>query len=129
MTGKFALRNGVWICSPNSVQDLSLALRFGLLKLQSVAVTQHGKESKMELLYNYLTSDDFKNIFEAILDGFKKIQDSHNDEKKKMQRLWAERQRVLEQTLSNAINFYGSIKGIAGSEIPEIQMLEFRKAG
>jgi hypothetical protein len=79
----------------------------------------------MEVLYSYLTSDEFKNVFESIISGFRALQESHQSEKLKMQRLWKEREKVLEQVLSNSIDFYGSIKGIAGAVIPEIPMLQF----
>lgn len=125
---RYGIVDGVWICSFNDVKELSLVLRYGLLKLQSVAITQHGKESKMELLYSYLTSEDFKNVFESILEGFKTIQESHQNEKLKMQRLWKEREKVLERVLSNSVEFYGSLKGIAGSAIPEVKMLDFQQA-
>lgn len=120
---RYGIIDGVWVCSFTDVKELSLVLRYGLLKLQTVAIAQHGKESKMELLYSYLTSEEFKNIFESILEGFKTIQDSHNSEKLKMQRLWKEREKVLERVLLNSVEFYGSIKGIAGNAIPEIKML------
>ncbi|MFY9309609.1 MAG: DUF2130 domain-containing protein [Bacteroidia bacterium] len=120
---RYGIVDGVWVCSFNDVKELSLVLRYGLLKLQSVVVTQQGKDSKMELLYNYLTSEEFKNVFESILEGFKTIQDSHHSEKLKMQRIWKEREKILERVLFNSIEFYGSIKGIAGSAIPEIKML------
>ncbi|MES2592185.1 MAG: DUF2130 domain-containing protein [Bacteroidota bacterium] len=120
---RYGIVDGVWVCSFNDVKELSLVLRYGLLKLQSVVITQQGRESKMELLYNYLTSEEFKNVFESILEGFKTIQDSHHSEKLKMQRLWKEREKILERVLFNSIEFYGSIKGIAGSAIPEIKML------
>lgn len=125
---RYGIVEGIWVCSFNDVKELSLVLRYGLLKLQQVAITQHGKESKMELLYKYLTSEEFKNVFESIIEGFKTIQDSHNSEKLKMQRMWKEREKTLEQVLSNSIEFYGSIRGIAGSAIPEVELLDFRKA-
>jgi hypothetical protein len=84
----------------------------------------------MDSLYQYLTSEEFKNVFESIIEGFKTIQDSHHSEKLKMQRLWKEREKTLERVLSNSVNFYGSIKGIAGSAIPEIKILtDYRQAG
>lgn len=121
---RYGIIDGVWICNFNDVKELSLVLRYGLLKIQSIALIQHGKESKMELLYNYLTSEEFKNVFESILEGFKTIQDSHQSEKLKMQRLWKEREKIHERLLFNSIEFYGSIRGIAGTAIPEIKMLE-----
>ncbi len=127
---RYGIIDGVWICGFNDVKELSLVLRYGLLKLQSVAITLQGKESKMDSLYQYLTSEEFKNVFESIIEGFKTIQDSHHSEKLKMQRLWKEREKTLERVLSNSVNFYGSIKGIAGSAIPEIKILtDYRQAG
>jgi len=76
------------------------------------------------MLYNYFTSQEFKGQFEAIIEGFKSLQDSYNDEKLKMQKVWKEREKQLEKILTNAVSFYGSLKGIAGSSVPNIKMLE-----
>lgn len=123
-TDKFLLKDGVWICSFNEVKGLSLVLRYGVLQVHNVAVTHQGKDSKMEMLYNYLTSQEFRGQFEAIIEGFKALQDNYHDERLKMQKIWKEREKQLEKILANAVNFYGSLKGIAGSSIPEIKMLE-----
>jgi hypothetical protein len=121
---KFFFKDGVWVCSFFEVKGLSVVLRYGLLQMHSVVIAQHGKETKMEMLYNYLTSQEFRGQFEAIIEGFKALQDSYSDEKLKMQKIWKEREKQLEKILTNAVNFYGSLKGIAGASIPEIRMLE-----
>lgn len=127
ITGKFGLKDGVWICSKDSVIDLSLALRFGMLKLHSVLIKEQNKESKAQLLYNYLSSESFKNTFEEILSGIKSIQDSHSQEKSKLQALWKKREKSIELVLANAVDYYGTIQGIS-SAIPPIEMLEFAQA-
>lgn len=121
---KFFFKDGVWICSLWEVKGLSLVLRHGLLQIYTVSVTQQGKETKMEMLYNYLTSQEFSGQFGAIIEGFKSLQDNYADEKLKMQKIWKEREKQLEKILTNAVSFYGSIKGIAGASIPDIKMLE-----
>lgn len=121
---KFFQKDGVWICSLWEVKGLSLVLRELLLQVHSVSITQQGKETKMEMLYNYLTSQEFSGQFGAIIEGFKSLQDSYADEKLKMQKIWKEREKQLEKILTNAVSFYGSIKGIAGASIPDIKMLE-----
>ena len=121
---KYSLKEGVWICSFLEFKGLSLVLRHSLIQLYSVKFTQQNKGTKMELLYGYLTSSEFKDQFEAIMEGFKTLQESYNDEKLKMQKIWKEREKQLEKILTNAVNFYGSLKGIAGSSIPQIKMLE-----
>lgn len=129
VTGKYALIDGVWVTNLQGVRDMSLMLRYGLLKTHAVMIKQSGKKDKMSLLYDYLTSEEFKATFESILDGFKSLQDSHHDEQRKMQLLWKKRAKHLEQVLTSTIDFYGSIKGISGEAIPEIKMLEFPKVG
>lgn len=124
--GKYALIDGVWVTTLYNVKDMSLMLRYGLLKTHSVMIKQTGKQDKMSLLYDYLTSQEFKATFESILEGFKQLQDSHHDEQRKMQLLWKRRAKHIEQVLTSTIDFYGSIKGVSG--IPDIKMLEFPKA-
>lgn len=121
---KFFYKDGVWICSLWEAKGLSLVLRHGLLQVHSVSITQQGKETKMEMLYNYLTSQEFSGQFGAIIEGFKSLQDNYAEEKLKMQKIWKEREKQLEKILTNAVSFYGSIKGIAGASIPDIKMLE-----
>jgi hypothetical protein len=121
---KFFYKDGIWICSFWEAKGLSLVLRHGLLQVHSVSTTQQGKESKMEMLYNYLISQEFSGQFGAIIEGFKSLQENYADEKLKMQKIWKEREKQLEKILSNAVGFYGSIKGIAGTSIPDIKMLE-----
>jgi hypothetical protein len=121
---KMSNKDGIWICSFHELKPLSILLRYTLIRMQEVTIIQHGRESKMEMLYNYFTSQEFKGQFEAIIEGFKSLQDSYNDEKLKMQKVWKEREKQLEKILTNAVSFYGSLKGIAGSSVPNIKMLE-----
>jgi hypothetical protein len=123
----YGLIDDVWVCSFNTIKEFSLILRYSLIKLHAIAEIQQGKETKMQILFKYLTSVEFKNVFESIIGGFKSMQDSHNDEKLKMQRLWKDREKALEQILANSIEFYGTIRGIAGGSIPEIKSLESPK--
>lgn len=126
--GKYGLLYGVWVTTLENARDLSLLLRFGLFKTHAVMMTQEGKKDKMSLLYDYLSSEEFRATFTSILDGFKSIQDSHHDEQRKMQLLWKRRAKHLEQVLASTIDFYGSIKGISENSIPTIPMLEIKQA-
>jgi len=124
---KVGQKEGVWICTYQDVKWLSLVLRDAILRLHSSAITQTNKGEKMQMLYDYLTSNEFKINFEAIVKGYKSLQDSYNDERLKMQALWKEREKQLEKILRNMVEFYGSIKGIASGSIPEISLLESKQ--
>ncbi|MCS7215299.1 MAG: DUF2130 domain-containing protein [Thermodesulfovibrio sp.] len=125
---RFGNKDGVWICSFYELKGLSMVLRHMLIKVNEVMTIHQNKSSKMELLYNYLTSQEFRAQFEAIIDGFTELQKSYMDEKLKMQKIWKEREKQLERILTNAIAFYGSLRGIAGTSIPKIKTLEFEKS-
>ena len=121
---KYILKDGIWICSFLEFKPLALLLRHTLLEIQKIRIVQQGKESTMESVYNYLTSQEFKGQFEAIVGGFRQLQEGYNDEKLKMQKIWKEREKQLEKILANSVNMYGSLKGLAGNSIPDIKMLE-----
>ena len=84
---KYFYKDNVWVCSFGEIKNFSFILRQALLQIQAVTITQHGKETKMELLYDFLTSQEFRGQFEAIIEGVKSLQDSYSDEKLKMQKI------------------------------------------
>lgn len=120
----YVFQDGIWICTFWQVRSLSMVLRHGLLDIHARFQVQQGKETKAEMLYDFLTSQEFKGQFEGILEGFKSIQDGYSREKLQMTKIWKEREKQLDRILLNASGFYGSVKGITGSAMPEVRMLE-----
>lgn len=120
---QYHLRDGVWICRMSEVRALSAALRYALLRIAETVQLQHGRESKMELLYNYLTGPEFRNQMTAIIEGFNDLQSTLEKEKRMMQRSWAEREKQIDKVLHYTNGFVGSVQGIAGSgtiNLPEL---------
>ncbi len=116
-------KDGVWICSFNDFKGLVLVLREGLIKISEVYSSQSNKGEKMQMLYDYLTSNEFRFQVGAIIEGFTDLQESYNKEKRAMERIWKEREKQLEKVLLNTNHFIGSIKGIAGSSMPELKQI------
>ncbi|HQQ93135.1 MAG TPA: DUF2130 domain-containing protein [Bacteroidia bacterium] len=120
----FGFRDGVWICRFSEVKALAYLLRDSLLRIDQAVVSQENKGEKMHLLYDYLTGNEFRQNMEAVVEGFLQLKDSINREKIQMEKIWKEREKQLEKVLLNTSQFYGSIKGIAGSALGELKMLE-----
>ncbi|MBK9214622.1 MAG: DUF2130 domain-containing protein [Chloracidobacterium sp.] len=120
----YVFQDGVWICNFWQVRGLSMVLRHGLLDVHARFQIQQGKETKAEMLYDFLTSQEFKGQFEGILEGFKSIQDGYSREKLQMTKIWKEREKQLDRILLNASGFYGSVRGIAGPAMPQVNLLE-----
>jgi hypothetical protein len=99
-------------------------LREILIRSQQVKSVNENKADKMGMLYNFLTSSQFKQQMEAIVEGFSNLKSELDREKRAMQRIWKEREVQIEKVIGNTIDMYGSIKGIAGNAIAPIQYLE-----
>lgn len=120
----FGFKEGVWICKFSDVKPLAFLLRDGLIKINSAILSQENKTDKMQLLYNFLTSNEFKQSMEAIGEGYLSLREGIIKEKIQMEKLWKEREKQLDKVLLNTSQFYGSIQGIAGSAISNLKMLE-----
>ncbi len=121
---KYYYEEGVWICNFNEIKPLMMVLRQSLIEINKYKAVQQGRETKKDLLYNYLTSNEFHNQLETIIIGFQRLQKSYLDEKARMQKIWKEREKQFDNILSNTIGFYGSLRGIAGQSIQSIPLLE-----
>jgi hypothetical protein len=118
---KIGQQEGVWICTFNDFKGLVIVLRENLIRIYDAYSSQTNKGEKMQMLYDYLTSNEFMLQVSAIVEGFSNLQDSYIKEKRAMERIWKEREKQLEKVLLNTNHFIGSIKGIAGSSIPELK--------
>ncbi len=64
----------------------------------------------MQLLYNYLTSNEFGEQWKAIREGFLSMRQSIQRERDTMERLWKAREKQLEKVLLNVAHVRGSIE-------------------
>jgi hypothetical protein len=121
---RMGLKDGIWICNYEEFKGLCAVLREGILQVNNAIVTQENKGDKMDLLYDYLTSNTFRMQIEAIVEGFTQMKSDLDSEKRSMQRIWKQREKQIEKVVTNTIDMYGSIKGIAGNAIQSVKALE-----
>jgi hypothetical protein len=121
---RFGEKDGVWICSFSEVKSLSFVLREMLIKTNSVKLAQMNKGDKMELLYHYLTSNEFVQNIKRIVENYDEMINQLNAEKKAMQKIWAIREKQIWVVQENVSALFGSIKGIAGNSLETSGVLE-----
>jgi len=117
-------RDGVWVCSFEEFKGLCFVLRESVIQLSLAVSSQEGKGDKMTMIYDYLTSSTFRMQIEAIVEGFSTMKNDLESEKRSMQRIWKQREKQIEKVITNTIDMYGSIKGIAGSAVQSVKALE-----
>ncbi|WP_435314879.1 DUF2130 domain-containing protein [Cellulophaga fucicola] len=121
---RMGLKDGIWICNYEEFKGLCTVLREGIVQVNNAIMTQENKGDKMDLLYDYLTSNTFRMQIEAIVEGFTQMKSDLESEKRSMQRIWKQREKQIDKVVTNTIDMYGSIKGIAGNAIQSVKALE-----
>lgn len=121
---RMGLKDGIWICTYEEFKGLSGVLRQSLVQISKAMQTQENKGDKMAMLYDYLTNNEFHMQMEGIVEGFTQMQTDLNAEKRSMQRIWSQREKQIDKVIANAVDMYGSIRGIAGSAVQTIKALE-----
>ena len=121
---RFGEKDGVWICGFHEVKSLSFVLREMLIKTHSVKSSEVNKGDKMELLYSYLTGNEFVQNIQRIVENYDGMINQLNSEKKAMHKIWAQREKSIWVVQENIGALFGSIKGIAGNALSTSSVLE-----
>lgn len=114
--------DGVWICDYHSFKFLIFALRETIIKLNQSLLVNTNRAEKTDMLFDYLTSNEFRSQLEGIISGFVSIKTNIAEERYAMERIWKKREVELEKAIMQTNGFYGSIKGIVGAAIPDISL-------
>jgi hypothetical protein len=120
---RMGLKEGIWICTFEEFKGLSGVLRESIIQLSNALSSQENKGDKMHMLYDYLTSNAFRLQVEAIVEGFTTMRADLEKEKNAFARMWKQREKQIEKVTQNTIEMYGSIRGIAGSAVQEVKLL------
>jgi len=121
---RMGLKDGIWICNYDEFKGLCAVLRQSIVQLSTAISSQENKGDKMDMLYTFLTGNTFRMQVEAIVEGFTQMKADLDSEKRSMQRIWKQRDKQIEKVITNTIDMYGSIKGIAGNAIQSVKALE-----
>ena len=119
----FGEKDGVWICSFSEAKPVVQMLRDAVIKIFIASKSQENKGDKMHLLYDYLTSREFAEQWQAIREGFMSMKLSIQKERDAMEKLWKAREKQLEKVLLNSAHIRGSIEGISGTDV-DLNLLE-----
>ena len=116
--------DGVWVTSPRCAIPVAMVLRHSLLEISAARLSGEGQQSKMEMVYQYLTGPRFRQRIEAIVEKFSDMHADLEKERKTMTKLWAKRQEQIRCVIESTAGMYGDLQGIAGRSLAEIAGLE-----
>ncbi len=114
----------VWVCNWANAPLLASALRAGLLELGAERRTQAGAQTKMEHVYRYLGSAQFRNRLSGVAEAFETLREELAKEKKATLTKWARQEKQIELALQSATGMYGDLKGLMNTSLPALPALE-----
>jgi len=125
----FELIDGVWVAHPKAVIPVAVTLRHTLIEVASARQATEGQQTKMEMVYQYLTGPRFRQRVQAIVEAFSSMQEDLDKEKKVITKQWAKREEQIERVMQATVGMYGDLQGIAGKTLQEIEGLGLNALG
>jgi hypothetical protein len=125
----FGLKDGIWIVDYKTVIGAAIALRNNLVEVYGVRSANKGKEEKKEILWNYLTSIEFKQRVEAIYESYSGLTIELQKEKDWFTHKWAREEKNISLIKDNLLGMHGDLEGIVGKTLPELDQLKKIEAG
>jgi hypothetical protein len=125
----FGQKDGVWVVEFHLAMHLGVALRETLIQVANARESLAGMNEKKDILYNYLSSPQFRQRIDAIVEAFTTMKVDLNKERTAMERQWAKREKQIGQVVNNTAGMYGDLQGIIGNTLPTVKTLELPESG
>jgi hypothetical protein len=122
----FGYVDGVWVADPKVALPVAFSLRQTLIEVACARQTSQGQQTKMEMVYGYLTGPRFRQRVQAIVEAFSSMKEDLDREKKAITRQWAKREEQIDRVMQATVGMYGDLQGIAGKTLQEIEGLEIQ---
>lgn len=118
------LVDGVWVADVHCAIPVAIALRQSLIEIAAARKSVDGQQTKMEMVYQYLTGPRFRHRVEAIVERFRAMEEDLARERTMMTKQWAKREGHIRIVIEATAGMYGDLQGIAGSALQEIDSLD-----
>jgi hypothetical protein len=116
--------DGVWVVHPRAVLPVALTLRQTLIEVNCARQAGEGQQTKMALMYQYLTGPKFRLRMQAIVEAYATLGDDLQKEKRASLKQWAKREAQINRAVEAAAGMFGELQGIAGQSLKEIDGLD-----
>lgn len=121
--------DGVWVTHPKCAIPVAIALRHSLTELAAARQAGEGQQTKMEMVYEYLTGPRFRLRIQAIVEKFGDMQEDLDKERKFLIKQFAKREEQIREVIDATAGMYGDLQGIAGKTLQEIEGLDVKMLG
>ena len=119
----FDLLDGVWVTEAKCAIPVAVALRQSLINIAAARQASEGQQTKMELMYRYLTGPQFRHRVGAVVEKFVEMQADLERERRSTMKQWAKREQQIRGVTDAMAGMVGDLQGIAGKAVEEIELI------
>lgn len=120
----FGMVDDVMVCLPKFVLPVASMLRDKLLSISKVEKSLEWKDIKMEMLYKYLSSEEFSSKISMMVDVFSQLKMWIDSERRAMEKNWKKREKDLERATFAITWMYWELESLMGQALPWAERLE-----
>jgi hypothetical protein len=120
----FGYIDGVYVVSHTLALPVAQVLRQKLIDVAREKFISQNKENSAEQLYTYVTSHEFRQQIEAIVEVYNDMNQQILKEKAAYEKIWKTREAQVAKLFTSTAGIIGSISGRVGQSFPQIKGLE-----
>ena len=119
----FVRQADVWITSFGAARPLAEALRGTLVEMHKLRQANLGRNEKMALVYEYITSPQFAQRVKSVVEGFRVMREELEAERAAMTRIWKKREMQLMRMTGGILGVVGDLQGIGEEGVHELNSI------
>ena len=120
----FGMVDDVMVCIPEFAIPVANMLRDKLISISKVEKSLEWKDIKMEMLYKYLSSEEFSSKISMMVDVFSNLKWWIDAERRAMEKNWKKREKDLERATYAVTWMYGELESLMWQALPGSEKLE-----
>jgi hypothetical protein len=120
----FAMVGDIWVATDGVIKPIAQTLRLMLIEANKLRLMNTGKNEKMELLYNYLSSAQFTQRVRAVVETFVGMKKDLDQEKNAILKLWKKREGQIDRVATSMSGMVGELQAIAQDSLPQLEGIE-----
>lgn len=119
----FGLVDDIMVCIPEFAIPVANILRDKLLSISKVEKSLEWKDIKMEMLYKYLSSEEFSSKISMMVEVFSQLKMWIDSERRAMEKNWKKREKDLERATFAITWMYWELESLMWQALPWAEKL------
>lgn len=118
----FTIKDGIVIGSYESAIPVASLIRIHLIEVARQRSLEANSDETKEQLFQYLTSTQFRQRIEAIVEPILTMRQDVESERRVMEHQWSGRIKQMERAVHGMAGMYGDLEGIVGKSLPSVKV-------